>query len=436
MKYKLIAVLLVGAIGITGCATRVGSLINEQNYADAYALTVVAPMWKKERASAVRELMEKTGGSKGDKFFLSLKSQLKYAPKHDKSTYLESIEVWENAFGDGLISDAQYKVLKDELVDLIEEAMISNPSVVDHDAVNNFMRTQNSNVSDRAIKNLKKLVGDQDYSAEKYLKIYRFFEKSNDVDNKAQAIASYRTAVQKTLDAESGLKDYESARSLLEYVKITQDRSLDEKFISRLAKIPLSRNNLEELMPIFPQFSRRQMESRLIKIDIKTNGDEFLAAEVGGALKNKNEWIDLDPDYPRKLNLIRFRINEQRGTPVAMTETVSDPDFSTLLFIPKNASVLFDYTLTEYALQWNLTAQDSVTKRSKNIAGSKKFKKVECRNIRYQNVFGGTGALSGYPNGRVQSFCTNNAYVDFDSERDKMIQEIAGAINDSLYFNP
>ena len=219
-------------------------------------------------------------------------------------------------------------------------------------------------------------------------------------------------------------------------MKISQDQSFADKFTARLRKIPLSRSDLKEIAAIFPQFASQQMESRLIKIDIKTNGDEFLAAEVGDVLKNKNEWLDFNPEHSRKLILNRFRINEQRGAPSNMTETVSNPDFGTLLFIPKNASVLFDYTVTESALQWNFTAQDSLTKKSKNISGNKRFKKIECRNMRYQNVFGGTGALTSYPNSWVQSFCTNNANLDFDSERSKVIEEIAGVINENLYLNP
>ncbi len=72
---------------------------------------------------------------------------------------------------------------------------------------------------------------------------------------------------------------------------------------------------------------------------------------------------------------------------------------------------------------------DSLSKATKTISGQRKAEKVECRNLRYQNVFGGTGALPGYPNDAVARFCQSTQGVDFDRERAEAVREIANEIN-------
>ena len=62
-------------------------------------------------------------------------------------------------------------------------------------------------------------------------------------------------------------------------------------------------------------------------------------------------------------------------------------------------------------------------------SGKRSGKKIECRNLRYQNVFGGTGSLYGMPNDAVANFCQSNANVDFDQIRAGAISEIASEIN-------
>ena len=100
--------------------------------------------------------------------------------------------------------------------------------------------------------------------------------------------------------------------------------------------------------------------------------------------------------------------------------------------IPKNASVLFDYSTSEYAVQWNMSIVDSQSKGAKAFSGKRNGKKVECRNFRYQNVFGGTGSLYSMPNDAVANFCQSDANVDFDQIRAGAISEIASEINRTL----
>src|SRR5258708_29745958 len=50
------------------------------------------------------------------------------------------------------------------------------------------------------------------------------------------------------------------------------------------------------------------------------------------------------------------------GNPLVRTQTVSDLDFATRLLIPKNASVLYDTTTTNYEISWSMNVSDSAGK--------------------------------------------------------------------------
>ena len=84
------------------------------------------------------------------------------------------------------------------------------------------------------------------------------------------------------------------------------------------------------------------------------------------------------------------------------------------------------YSKSDYAIQWFMTVSDATLKvNNKTISGRRQASKVECRNMRFQNVFGGTGALSLPPNDRVASFCNSTSSVDFDRIRDQAMKEVA-----------
>jgi hypothetical protein len=106
------------------------------------------------------------------------------------------------------------------------------------------------------------------------------------------------------------------------------------------------------------------------------------------------------------------------------------------MMIPNNASVLFDYSTAEYSVQWNMGITDSKSRGVKAISGQRKGKKVECRNMRYQNVFGGTGSLYSMPNDAVANFCQSSSGVDFDQIRASAISEIASEINRTFLIAP
>ena len=174
----------------------------------------------------------------------------------------------------------------------------------------------------------------------------------------------------------------------------------------------------------FAEIVAAAMDRRETKLRVTSESDDPLVDELASVLPKSNEWISIDDEATRTLNLSRLRFSEREGAPAVRTQTVSQLDFATLLFIPRNASVLFDYTTTKYDLNWSMNVRDSQSKKSKVIAGKRSAEKVECSNLRYRNVFGGEGTLDTVPPA-VQEFCSRNNSIRFEAVRESAVREIA-----------
>jgi hypothetical protein len=231
-----------------------------------------------------------------------------------------------------------------------------------------------------------------------------------------------------------GLQNVDAGQAIVDYIKLTGDHSFDTLFITALSKINLSKNELTTgyIPEMFPAFSIDEVKKRTIRLNIASQNDEFIVGEIIEQLKQINPWLEIADEAKHKITLGRIRFQENRTSPTNMTETVAQPNFVTLLLIPKNASVLFDYTVTDYSLQWNLGAVDSLSKATKSFSGNRNAKQVECRNFRYQNVFGGTGAIYGMPSDGAANFCSANSNVNFDAIRSSAINQIASEINNTF----
>lgn len=171
------------------------------------------------------------------------------------------------------------------------------------------------------------------------------------------------------------------------------------------------------------------MQRRETKLRVTSESDDPFVDELATALPKSNEWISIDDEAKRILTLSRLRFSEREGAPAVRTQTVSQLDFATLLFIPRNASILFDYTATKYDLNWSMNIRDSQSRKTKVIAGKRSAEKVECSNLRYRNVFGGEGTLDTVPP-VVQEFCSRSNTVRFEAVREGAVREIANEVAD------
>lgn len=418
---------------LTGCATSMEKqLLKRGDLVEAYTTAVNGYYGQKseEKSGVVSEVMNKTGGSTGEKFKEML---TRYIEIHTKDDWFFSKfpVVLIQAKKDDLISSAQHAELNEQLLYQVEKASIQLPSLLNDDSIKAAFPKLGRYRSKIALSEFEKFQLDPTVSLDRYIPIYRLFKDSND-DATAKLVQ-----VAMRVKAEAQLKaSYETATNIVavqpifDYIKLTGDRELDVSVIGALVKVKLTRAELTkgDIPMLFPTFASQKIGTSIIKLDITSPKDEFIVGEIIEELKKGNEWLEVTDDAVRKLTIGRIRFQEDRTNPTNMTETVQNPNFATLLMIPKNASVLFDYSKTEYSVQWNMSITDSKVKGAKAISGQRKGQKVECRNMRYQNVFGGTGSLYGMPNDSIASFCQASSNVDFDQIRAESISEIANEI--------
>lgn len=421
------------AIFLAGCATYgPQSMVRAGNYAAAYSLAINDAQLSKERKDIADSILQATGGAKGDVYFRSVQSSIQHENYKNREFFLQTLRHITAAPSDGLLSTAQAEVLRKELRDAVENAITDDPQLLESDELLTAFGLSRDRMAITE-RTLDRLINASTTDLEKFFPLYTIFRTGNDAARMERTKSAMQTVITKNL---ASLKDQTVSYSVISvyvnYAKLTGDRTFDTRIQEALARANLSRQNLTAIGEVFPEFAQNNLSSRQIKIDLKTNGDEFLMGEISDALKLVNEWIEIDPEANRKINLVRLRLNEQRSQPINNTEVVPDPDFGTLLMMPKNASAMIDYTSSEYSLQWNFTVQDPLTKKSKPITGAQRLKKIECRNIRYQNVFGGVGPLYNFPNARVQAACEDGARVDFDKARADVVRQIAQEINDNF----
>ena len=427
-------------VSLVGCAVNIESRMLERgDFVEAYVLNADATSGAKADAKSrvVAEILNKTGGAKGTKFKELL---VTYIENQAQNEWLFSAlpQLLAQGEKDGLISSSQHLELNDQVLYLLGKASIESPSILKNPTIQVAYPELSRYRAKIAIGEFEKLQVDPNASLKQYIPIYRLFSESND------GVSTQRVLKAMRVKAENQLKSDELATSsvtsfepFFEYIKLTQDRTLDESILRSLAKVRVTRAELTNgnIPLLFPSFSKEKLESSVIKLNVTSQNDEFIVGEIVEVLKKRNEWLEITEEAKRKLTIGRIRFQENRTNPTNMTETVQQLNFVTLLMIPKNASVLFDYSVSEYSLQWNMSIMDSQTKVTKAISGQRKGKKIECRNVRYQNVFGGTGPLYAMPNDAVASFCQSNANADFDGIRTEALGEIANEINNTFLLS-
>lgn len=432
---------LIAALVLAGCATSMERRLLEQgDLVEAYATAVKGYAGQKadEKSGVISEVLSKTGGDKGTKFMAMLKAHIENHVVNE--WYFANFPgVLLQAKKDGLISSAQQTDAYDLLQLQIEKASIHSPFLLENTAIKAAFPALGRHRAKIAQAAFERIQLDRNISIEQYFPIYRLFADSKDEASAERVRVAMRQKAEDKLNAgKETAPSLSLIQPILEYVKLTDDRIFDPAIVALLMKVRLTRFELTkgDIPALFPAFAQEKIERSIVKIDITSPKDEFIVGEIIEELKKANEWLEVSDDSSRKLIIGRIRFQEDRSNPVNMTETVQIPNLLTVMMIPKNASVLFDYSTAEYSVQWNMGITDSKSRGVKAISGQRKGKKVECRNMRYQNVFGGTGSLYSMPNDAVANFCQSSSGVDFDQIRAGAISEIASEINRTFLIAP
>ena len=425
---------LVVAIAVTGCATKFGprTMAEGGHYARAYAMVHEDGPYKGDRQSLVQFIQESTKAKGGTVFLDSFRQSIQFDTPKDARFFLVHLRNINFAYEDKLISAGQKTDLVNLLALQFTMQALKSPDLLQNKELLSALSVSSdkSTLADRA---LEVLTSTNDKELEKYFPVFSAYKTANNTAGMERAVKAMRPLVDGPTTTLKGQKvGFYALEIFVRYVEVTGDRSMDEKILGLLGETKLSKANLDVVEKVFPDYSKALVAARSIKVEFKTNGDEFLLSELADEVQKVNEWVEVTPDATKKILFNRLRLNEQRSPPTTNSEIIPDPDFGTLLMIPQNASVLIDYTASEYSLQWNFQVQDPQSRKSKTFTGSRKFKRIECRNMRYQNVFGGVGVLYSYPNARTQDACTAGALVDFDAARANVLKEIATEVNNEF----
>lgn len=254
-----------------------------------------------------------------------------------------------------------------------------------------------------------------------YVGVFRAV-KEESPDKAKMLLPQLRKQASKLLAEDKGVS---ALNAVMDAYSDTKDSELRALVVQHFQSTSLRRDQLTAFgKGEFSEIIGAEMVRRETKLRVTSESDDPFVDELARELPKSNEWISIDDEATRTLNLSRLRFSEHEGSPAVRTQTVSQLDFATRLFIPRNASVLFDYTTTKYDLSWSMNVRDSQSKKSKVIAGKRNAEKVECSNLRYRNVFGGEGTLDTVPPA-VQEFCSRSNSIRFEAIREGVVQEIA-----------
>jgi hypothetical protein len=201
---------------------------------------------------------------------------------------------------DGLISSAQQTDANDLLQLQIEKASIHSPFLLENTAIRATFPKLGMHRAKIAQAAFERIQLDRNSSLEQYFPIYRLFADSKDEASAQLVRVAMRQKAEDRLKA-SG----ETAPSLsliqpiLEYVKLTADRTLDPTIVALMMKVKLTRLELTkgDVPTLFPAFAQEKIKRSIVKIDITSPKDEFIVGEIIEELKKANEWLEVSDDW-------------------------------------------------------------------------------------------------------------------------------------------
>lgn len=433
------------SILIYGCTlptAHIDNMIKVGDLVSAYRYAVIRGEKIKDRAEFVSSLKNNSKYYSTDKFYASILSDLNNSQKTEHFI-IESAELISFAKTDGLINSSQAELLDLELMYLAQMESVNNPSILSSSLLRQALPDFGSPESKTKILTNKfnQLKERKNISIGQLLPFFDERLTANN-GNEMQNLNSFAkevaykdlVSIQNTV----GFVGYNQISHLLKFATIIKDDQFSKELNNILVKVQWNKKDLvnNEIKNFNREFAENELKRKSKNIRIEIDPDDIAMSEdLSKILKEKNEWINIDDKAPTTLVIKKQRFIENHGNSNNSTEIVPDPSFGTLLFIPKNASVLFDYTSTDYRIEYQLIASIKNTSDIKNIRGVETIRKIECRNFRFQNVFGGVGSIDGYPNERIANFCSSTRNIDFDYLKSKVLINVADQIKAIQYFN-
>jgi hypothetical protein len=433
---------LVVALVISGCATtgsHIDNMLNRGDFVSAYKYAIVRGEKVRNRSEFVNSLKSHSSGFTSEKFYNSAKLDI-IGGHRSESNFIDFANLITLSEQDRLISATQAIALKAELLYVVELQSFYDPAIL-KSAPLKFALPSLGTAEGKADIIKYKLLPISEKPNAKLIELVPFFRVSSSLidQNLLSQLKSIGSSLFEreisALSSNASQIAFSDFSPLVYYSNFSKSEKLSERLKIISSRVSFTKSDLksQEMEQFDSEFVKRELVIRTIKFKVVIEPDDGAFQEdISKLLLNKNEWVQIDDESKNTLIIKRQRFLENLGNPSGGTEIVPDPNFVTLLFIPKNASVLFDYVSTEYRIDYSIDVSLSSKLARKNVRGTDTLKRTECRNIRYQNVFGGVGSINAFPNDRVQSFCTSSNGNSFDSLRSRVLDKIATEINDSV----
>ena len=427
MSLKNISSAVLLSIVLSGCATTAGNQdLLSKNYAAAlYAVSFYESSASSFEISRFAEKIKESAGPQYQSiFFEDTKSLIK--KKNKTRPFFKDMLIYiSNAQKTGLVSGVQAQELKENVYRALAAQTILNPKLVNGELSAMYPDLQKYTGMAHEVEFNRAFNGELK-DLEDYIAVYENI-KTVDEAKAATLLPAIRTRVD-IMSRFAGPGSWRDLSSIISIYSLTRDPQIEQSVRQFVSLADLSKAQLKtEVAAVLPGVAATVLAEREVLVKIVSDSNDPFIDELPQALEAADEWIVVDDEAKRSLKIARLRFTERAGSPMARTQTVGSPDFSTLLFIPKNASVLYDTVSSNYDLNWSMNVSDSAGKGSKIISGKKTVQKVECSNIRFKNVFGGEGPLNIVPS-EIQSKCSSHSSVDFDAVRASAVKDIAGEI--------
>jgi hypothetical protein len=226
------------------------------------------------------------------------------------------------------------------------------------------------------------------------------------------------------------------------YVKSLPRGSVQEMRLREvLPKLKLTKGQLEggPIRDLYGEFSEERLKSMIISVYVTTEPSRRLLEEdVKTAIQRRSELVRFVRDQAEAsvtVTLRELQYEERQLAERSQTVVVPFGDHDMMvavLFLPRNASTLFEYSEggAEIAWAYEILVSKSGNRSDERIVRDSIRRGYSfCSNMRVVNVFGGVSASSHMPNSRVASMCQGTRQaVSASSLRGEVIERLANEV--------
>jgi len=427
MNLRTVGSTIALSILLTACATTYEDrAIKDKNYSGAlYSVSYYeAKAGRDDVDKLVARIKDAAGSQYQLQFYEDTKKFIQYKEKN-RAFFKDMVLYMANAQRGGLLDAGQAADINQILYKELAQQAILKPTILNAELKESYPDLPKYMGAAYESEYRRALNGELP-DLEAYASVYSAMKNSDNA--KAAALLPVVRTKMADLIKSMGPGAWRDLAGVLAVYTATRDPVIEQHVLQFVTRADLSKKQLkEEVATVLPDLAAKARAERELQVKIVSDSNDPFIDELPKALEDFDEWITVEDEAKRKLTIARLRITERPGNPLVRTQTVSDLDFATRLLIPKNASVLYDTTTTNYEISWSMNVSDSAGKGSKVISGKKSEQKIECSNIRYKNVFGGEGEVGLIPTS-IQGVCNRKSGINFDAIRSEAVKEIAGEI--------